>query len=305
MLRFAVECRSSAQDNIYDINVSALCNEYKTTYNSDQVTLQSDLNWFDEICDAEMFLVRFESEMTFWRNDSFTEQLGDGDQYQLGDMAYVQVVVGDPELITVVGLALDNVWICTTSPDNEPLNVTQPNLGSGGCLSAGLDPGFPKHIVLNGADLDNSVKGDVTVFGPFANNTVQFAFPIEFSVERTNLYVHAQITLDITPDTRRRRSLLQSEDGATASQNVHFSDSVSITSAPLEAEEDAEGDDVVQDLGVVETLEKDAEELPTYAVVLISVIATALVCLCTFTVLGVCYREHTVKKAQRRQMQGV
>jgi len=96
---------------------------------------------------------------------------------------------------------------------------------------------------------------------------------------------------------------LQSEV-STASHGVHFSESVGISSAPLEVGEgdEAEGNDETEDLGVVETLEKDAEELPIYAVALISVIATALVCLCAFTVIGVCYRERTIKKARRQQM---
>ena len=127
-------------------------------------------------------------------------------------------------------VSLDNVWICTTHPDNEPLTVTQ-DLGTGGCLGGVVDTGFPKHIVQSRVPDSSVVKGNVTLYRPFANNTIRFSFPIEHTVERTQLYVHVQSTIDIMPSARRRR-LLQNDD--TGSSTAHFAGSVGITDAPLE-----------------------------------------------------------------------
>ena len=139
------------------------------------------------------------------------------------------MVIGDPALFAMQNVSLDNVWICTTHPDNEPLTVTQ-DLGTGGCLVGSVDPGFPKHIVQNRVPDSSVVKGNVTLYG-YGNNALRFSFPIEYTVERTQLYVHVQSTIDITPSARRRR-LLQADD--TGSSTAHFAGSVGITDAPLE-----------------------------------------------------------------------
>ena len=119
--------------------------------------------------------------------------------------------MGNPDLFLLSNISLDNVWICTTHPDNEPLTVNE-HFGTGGCLGGKLDDGFPKHIVKNGAADSSVVDGNVTVYRPFINNRIRFAFPIEYTLVRTNLYVHVQATIDITPEDTRRRRLLNIGD---------------------------------------------------------------------------------------------
>eukprot|EP01083_Nonionella_stella_P120015 359223_1 len=60
---------------------------------------------------------------------------------------------------------------------------------------------------------------------------------IDGSIERPNLYVQAQITLDLTPASRRRRMLLQ-EEGASVSRNKHFSGAIGVIDAPLQQDDD-------------------------------------------------------------------
>ena len=127
---------------------------------------------------------------------------------------HFQVLVGNPELFVMSNISLDNVWICTTHPDNEPLTVSQ-NVGTGGCLGGNLDDGFPKHIIQNGVTDSSVVDGNVEVYRPFINNAVRFSFPIEYTLERSNLYVHVQATIDITPEDTRRRRLLDIRDIAS------------------------------------------------------------------------------------------
>ena len=286
-LEFTVECNDNATGYA---DAEALCTNYTYTH-PDPILLGADLEWLDEVCDPEMFLVRFDAEMSFWRDDTFAEQLGAGDQYKLYDTAYVEVLVGDPALIAVVNLTLDNVWLCTTSPDNEPLSVTQQSMGTGGCLSAGLDPGFPKHIVVNGAPMSDAVKGNVTVYYPFAQkqNRARFSFPVEASLERVKLFVHAQIMLDLTPTERRRRRALLQSDVGTASQITHFGGSVAIANEPFGEVADLEQGEE----------EDGAEELPLYVLIVIPAVATSLVCLCGFLVFVGCFRKRNARAAKR------
>ena len=199
--------------------------------------------------------------------------------------------MGDPSLFITSNISLDNVWICTTHPDNEPLTVTQ-DLGTGGCLGSSMDTGFPKHIVQSQVPDPSVVKGNVTLYRPFVNNTLRFSFPIEYTVERTQLYVHVQSTIDITPGTSRRRLL---QDGS-GSSTAHFAGSVGVTDEPLEDGGVVMADE--EDIGVVAELEKEAEDMDNEMVALIAVIVTSVVCLCSFAVCGVCYRKKVMRNAR-------
>ena len=145
-----------------------------------------------------------------------------------------------------VDILLDNVWICTTHPNNEPLTVNE-NTGAGGCLGGVLDVGYPQHIVQNEAATDN-----VTLYEPWIGNTIQFSFLIDDDIDKTNLYIHVQATIDITPEeTTRRRSLLQNGDQEvdTASNIAHYVGSVGIGDA-LQSD-DGDGSDNETDIFLI------------------------------------------------------
>jgi len=247
----------------------------------------------------QLFRIHFEALMTFWNDSSFTKQLQQTDQYALGDTAFVEIVIADPEWFILVEVALENVWICTAAPDDEPSIVEQQHFGVGGCLSAGMDSGYPQHIVQDGEGRDDAVSGNVTVFRPppETQNTLRFAFPIEDTVARTKLFVHVQITLGLTPSNNTTnitgRRLLS--ENLRASQNRHFSGFVGITDpAPSDAAKNSEGD---QDEGgnlervVAEIIENEAEEFPLVIAMLICSVVTGLLCLCCFAVFVCCYQR--------------
>ena len=183
--------------------------------------------------------------------------------------------MGDPELFITSNISLDNVWICTTHPDNEPLTVTQ-DLGTGGCLGSDMDTGFPKHIVQSRVPDSSVVKGDVTLYRPFVNKTIRFSFPIECTVERTHLYVHVQSTIDIVSGTSRRRRLLADDSG---SKNTHFAGSVGVTVSSSEEGPDADQNDGTQQPQL------DEELFIVKRPITSMIIAGCLICACIFAII--------------------
>jgi len=171
------------------------------------------------------------------------------------------------------------------------------DLGSGGCIGGNTDNGWPKHIIENGEDVDDAVTGNVTIYtDALPDNTVRFSFPVEFDVERTNLYVHVQASIDITPDARRRRlidgrQLLQTE-GSTVSNTAHFAGSVGIGEAVV-IDQDEDDNDITGE-------GDDTNKFSIYEMIAMSVAATSVVCLAHFIVFGLCYRK---KSQQRREME--
>jgi len=276
-------------------DAAATCANYVNEYGG-SVTLSTDFEWTDNVCDPLVFLIDFDANLTFWTNESFVDQLGSSEQYNLGEQAYVQVVVGDPADFVPTGVSLDNAWICTTHPNNEPLSVNQ-DLGSGGCIGGSIDNGWPKHIIDEGEENDEVVTGNVTIYtDALPDNTVRFSFPVEFDVERTNLYVHVQASIDITPDARRRRlidgrQLLQTEAN-TVSNTAHFAGAVGIGEAVV-IDQDEDDNDITGE-------GDDTNKFSIYEMIAMSVAATSVVCLAHFIVFGLCYRK---KSQQRREME--
>lgn len=221
-LEFTTTCNPDANYT----NNTELCTAYIDEYGA-EVVLTAPLEWTDMVCDPEIFIVQFDGEMKFYNSSSYEYEMGAGDQYSFGDRAYVEITINTPPDSTfdLIQTSLENVWVCTTNPDNEPLTVDSQNLGSGGCLSAGsiIDAGFPWHIVVSGVENDLTAGGDVELYEPFSNGTIQFSFFIDSSISRVNLYVQAQLNLELVEETTttlppggRRRALLQVDNANTA-----------------------------------------------------------------------------------------
>jgi len=73
-------------------DATTLCNEYVTEYGG-VVTLSTELEWEDTICDPEVFLIEFDATIEFYTDDTFDTALEEGDQYNLGEQAFVQVFI--------------------------------------------------------------------------------------------------------------------------------------------------------------------------------------------------------------------
>lgn len=310
-MQFSMECQDSDQY----ADAAAVCAEYLAA-NPDPIVMTTEIRWSDNLCSGgpdsgvnfggsvlnlARFRVVFDAQTTFWRDRTFTNQLGSNNQYRHGDTAYVQIHITEPTTsLTVTNVSLDNVWICTVHPDHEPLTVTQTEYGSGGCLSSGIDNGWPRHIVQNGMDKDNAVDGNVTVYYPFSGTTIRFSFPIEHYVQRTQIYVHSQITLDIDDgydaDQRRRqrrRQLLDDEEQTTSTQIRHFGASVDITSESGSQGHQQDGDEAGHQtkndsppgpLDTVENVDRHTSQSKVINDSLIAVIAfLCLLCVCSLT----------------------
>ena len=73
-------------------DATGLCDDYVDEY-SGVVTLAAELEWEDTICDPEVFLIEFAATIDFYTDNTFATALGDGDQYNLGDQAFVEVLL--------------------------------------------------------------------------------------------------------------------------------------------------------------------------------------------------------------------
>ena len=194
-------------------------------------------------------------------------------------------MVGDPlGLFDLASVDFDNAWICTTHPNNEPLTVST-GTGLGGCVGGVVDTGYPQHIVSSGEAQSDVVDGTVVLYGTdgvIGSNTIRFSFPIEFTVERTNLYVHVQASVDLTPETSRRRRLLQ--DAETTSSTAHFAGSVGLNDAVV-VDDDGSDDEAPSDYSI-------------YELIGIAVAVTSAVCLLHFIVFGMCYKKKSQQRAE-------
>eukprot|EP00483_Globobulimina_turgida_P012162 UN12184 len=188
--------------------------------------------------------MQFAATMDFYTDATFANQLGATDQYALEDTAFVELSIILPANFEfgIFDVNLDAVWICTTSPDDEPLSVTNQNLGAGGCLSASIDADSLWHIVQSGVENDLTAGGDVTLYTPYNNATMRFSFYVSSSIIRTNLWIHAQVSIDLVAAPGRRRRRL-SDDLETASQTRHFNSFAAITHDPvISVDVDGDGD---------------------------------------------------------------
>jgi len=270
---------------------AALCTDYIDQYGSD-VGLTANLEWLDEICDPEIFIITFDGTMHFYNDSTFDHELDQaaGDQYALGDTAYVEVRIALPSnTYNVFDVNLDNVWVCTTSPDNEPLTVTAQTLGTGGCLSSTVD--FQWHIVQSGADYDLTPAGDVELYTPYQNASMKFSFFIDSSISRVNLYVQAQVTITLAASgsRRRMRALLQTD---TASATRHFDGATGINGEVLVPEEILDDDDIVED-----TTNPEAGDNPVWVTAGVC-IGVANMCLFGICLFVYCYKKKGNNKTQ-------
>eukprot|EP01084_Bolivina_argentea_P040424 74721_1 len=201
-IHFNLGCNPSATGE----NAEEICAEYMSNYAGAGVTISVDILWVDQICDFSeddsgiyIFIIQFDdTEILFYEDESFTVEQ---EVYDTGDIVYVEVNVGLAEQFDVFDAVLNNVWICTTSPDKEPLLMSDHTSANSGCLSENVDPGFPKHLIAAGAVTEFA---NVTLYEDgVPNNMVRFAFPVYEDIERVNLYIHVQITLELIETTSR------------------------------------------------------------------------------------------------------
>merc|ERR1711994_1124095 len=208
---FSPQCRT-----LDDGSTDPACDVFMDSLDGCDVVLEVDSTFVDA-CGVDTFSVEFEADLTFYSDDAFTEEVdGESDPFVIGqDTIYGKVSVDIPDDIDfeIVGVSIENVYVCTAEDDLS--STLDSDSGIGGCFSSLID-----------------VAG---------SNEAVFSF-LTFATPRETIYVHVQALLDMvgteSGEVRRRRVLLQS-DGTN--QFKSYVDTASVqeaetTDAPLETD---------------------------------------------------------------------
>ena len=235
-LEFQVECRDN-QD-------SSACNAFIDDNNGEIIALDVTANFIDRTCDTKLYQVEFDGNTQFYDDEEFliphNSQNGI-DDYVIGvDFIYVQVTANFPDdgassdAYDILGVVINNVFVCTADDDVDLLlNLNQQN-GDGGCLSSDIDADGPYNIIINSVENDDYFVNIISAQDG-TSNIVQFAF-LAFDTPRTIIYVHTQLTVILTSGERRRLQVITSGDQSPntnfladgSTQMRHFIDSTGI-----------------------------------------------------------------------------
>ena len=240
-LTFTPECR----DDI-DSELNAHCDEFLLSHpqltSDDRVALSTNLVWKDEICDPIIFTVQFEAIMSFYDNDQFDDPVDNSHLYQVGeDTIYVQVYTTFPDdTMDVFDTKLIEVHICTFDPLVDVFtNFNNPqDLENFGCFVAGTDGRDEDydqyfHLIFqdNPIDSSNPIVSlfDFAQYPESISNIVRFSFTVPNEVARDQLYVQAEIEVELEElGRRRRRRMLLNVNPSTANQMQNFIEQIGI-----------------------------------------------------------------------------
>ena len=219
-MRFNPSCNTS----------ESVCNTFLADNNNAFITLPVTSNFIDTTCDPEIYTVILEGNTLFYDDAAFTTvHNASNGNYVIGqDPIYIETVItipgdGSGENLDIFGVVIDNVFVCTTDPNNDlSANLNQQS-GEGGCLSSNVDADGPYNIISNG----NTQDYEAQKYANPASNIVRFSF-LTFDIPRTTMFIHVQATLELS-NGRRRRLLLQTTDGAATNQIRHFLTSTDIS----------------------------------------------------------------------------
>jgi len=232
---FSPQCRT-----LGDGSTDPACDTFMDSLDGGDVVLEVDSNFVDD-CSTNLFEAEFEGDLAFYSDAAFTEEVdGESDPFVIGqDTIYGKVTVDTPDDIEfeVVGISIENVYVCTAEGDLS--SSLDSDTGIGGCFSSSIDADGPYIVVGSGAVAKYQGNTTHDVAG---SNEAAFSF-LTFATPRETIYVHVQALLDMVEsdsgEARRRRVLLQS--GAEGNQFESYIDTASVqeaetTDAPLETD---------------------------------------------------------------------
>merc|ERR1711994_488814 len=233
---FSPQCRT-----LDDGSTDPACDVFMDSLDGCDVVLEVDSTFVDA-CGVDTFSVEFEADLTFYSDDAFTEEVdGESDPFVIGqDTIYGKVTVDTPDDIDfeIVGVSIENVYVCTAEDDLS--STLDSDTGIGGCFSSLIDADGPYIVVGSGAVAE--YEGN-TAYDVAGSNEAAFSF-LTFATPRETIYVHVQALLEMVEsdsgEVRRRRVLLQS-GGAEGNQFRSYIDTASVqeaetTDAPLETD---------------------------------------------------------------------
>jgi len=231
---FNPQCRT-----LDDGSSDPACDTFMDSLDGGDVVLEVDCYFVDD-CSTNLFSVEFEGDLAFYSDAAFTVEVdGESDPFVIGqDTIYGKVSVDIPDDIDfeIVGVSIENVYVCTAEDDLS--STLDSDSGIGGCFSSLIDADGPYIVVGSGAVAEYEGNATYDVAG---SNEAAFSF-LTFATPRETIYVHVQALLDMVStesgEVRRRRVLLQS-DGAN--QVKSYVDTASVqeaetTDAPLETD---------------------------------------------------------------------
>lgn len=220
-LQWNAQCSNSGNDGD---NIS--CSQY-TNQHDDIVTLSADLSFSDNICDPEIWQIRFEGQINYYTDDKFDTIQEEDFEYIIGiDRVYVELVVNIPmNNYSIFQINIYNVWICTSSLDIE-VNLNKADIGNTGCFDSRVDGFGPYHIIQNG---DQALTANARHESSDQHNIARFSFIVPSSMNNDKIYlqIQAKISLiDANINETTRRILLHSMN--TATQIAHFLDDIPV-----------------------------------------------------------------------------
>eukprot|EP01083_Nonionella_stella_P298909 1014410_1 len=237
MVRFNVKCNPNID------TTTTTCQHWLATHDN-YIDLDTQLNWNDNVCSPETYVVRFGGEMSFYVDDTFTGSAlqAENGLYTVGtDRVYVRVSLSnhpntEDAIYDLISMQLSNLWLCTVD-ETQQLSLDANN-GGGGCFGSALvDSDGPYHIFANDEIAQGYDDIDMRLIEDDDINDVRFSFVVPREIVRSKLYVHCQISIDVVAtingqNTTQKRLLLVSD--MEFNQIRHYMESIKLQNKYVE-----------------------------------------------------------------------
>ena len=176
--------------------------------NNDFIDLSFNIQYEDNMCDTEIYLVQFDGSMNFYTDSQYQIlQTNDG-LYEIGiDIIYIELIINfENDALNIINTELINVWLCTIDEDEEIIQVSQTG-NSGGCyLTTNIDNNQPYHIIENSEIRDDYLSElETKEYDTTISNTLRFSFKVPKDLFRDKLYIHTQILINLINNNNGRR----------------------------------------------------------------------------------------------------
>ena len=222
-LSFTPICRNTTE---ISNELNAYCNQWLDDHPDIQnkVSLNTNLVWKDTICDPAIFVTKFDAEMTFYANDSYSSPVDDQTYlYQVGEATvYTEIITSFPDnSFEIFDATLLQVHICTFDPLLAP-STDSSDLATFGCFGD-RDSEFDEYFYKI-YDSDASIaKYQFEVIQESQANTFRFSFRIPDEVARDRLYIQAEIEIALIELQQqpviRRRLLVSGNSNSNKDRN--------------------------------------------------------------------------------------
>ena len=166
---FSPQCRI-----LDDGSSDPACDTFMDSLDGGDVVLEVD-SYFVDDCSTNLFEAEFEGDLAFYSDAAFTVEVdGESDPFVIGqDTIYGKVSVDIPDDVDfeIVGVSIENVYVCTAEDDLS--STLDSDSGIGGCFSSLIDADGPYIVVGSGAVAE--YEGNTT-YDVAGSNEAAFSF---------------------------------------------------------------------------------------------------------------------------------